>query len=197
MLKKLTLAVIVLILAACGPRPTSGPATPSADQLKQEEQAVYAALLKDMFNAPMVVLMEKTATDPGGVENTASTVESAAKNLPGIDTTTVEDFKTRNDQSYALPADMDIGVKYVLLTQTEMNQFFGQNQDGWQAFYKNYPDAPGITSLSRVGFNPTYDQALVYIGTQSHYLAGAGYYALMVKVNGTWTVSIKSMTWIS
>ncbi len=197
MLKKLTLVLIVMFLAACGPRPTAGPATPPADQIKLEEQAVYAALLKDMFNAPMVVLMEKTATDPGGVENTASTVESAMKNLPGIDKATVDDFKARNNQSYPLSADMNIGVKYVVLTQTEMNQFFGPNQDGWEAFYKNYPDAPGITSLSRVGFNPTYDQALVYIGTQSHYLAGAGYYALMVKVNGTWTVSIKSMTWIS
>ncbi len=197
MLKKMILALIVMVLAACGPRPTSGPSTPLADQVKLEEQAVYAALLKDMFSAPMVVLMEKTSTDPGGVENTVSTVESASKNLPGIDSATVEDFISRNDKSYALAEDMNIGVKYVLLTQTEMNQFFGQNQDGWQAFYKNYPDAPGITSLSRVGFNPTYDQALVYIGTQSHYLAGAGYYALMVKVNGTWAVSIKSMTWIS
>ncbi len=197
MLKKLILAFLVLLLAACGPKPTPASPTPSADQIKLEEQAVYAALLKDMFNAPMVVLMEKTATDPGGVENTASTVDAAAKNLPGLDKATIENFKTRNSQSYSLPEDMNLGVKVILLTQTEMNQFFGPNQDGWEAFYQNYPDAPGITSLSRVGFNAAYDQALVYIGTQSHYLAGAGYYVLMVKTNGTWAVSIKAMTWIS
>lgn len=197
MLKKLTLSVILLLLAACGPRPTSGPSTPSADQVKLEEQAVYTALFKDMFNAPMVVLMEQTSTDPGGVENTASTVDSVMKDLPGIDKATVENFKARNDQAYALSPEMNVGVKYVLLSQAEMNKFFGINQDGWQAFYQNYPDAPGITSVSRVGFNSTYDQALVYIGTMSHYLAGAGYYALMVKVNGVWALSIKTMTWIS
>ena len=198
MLKKITLALLVLLfLAACGPTPTLASPTPSADQVQLEEAAVYAAMLKDMFSAPMVVIMDTTSTDPGGVDNTAATVESVMKNLPGIDKSTAESFKTRNDKSYPLSADMKLGVQYVLLTQTEMNRFFSQNQDGWQAFYKNYPDAPGITSLSRVGFNETYDQALVYEGTQSHYLAGAGYYFLMVKINGAWTVSMKSMTWIS
>ena len=52
-----------------------------------------------------------------------------------------------------VPPNMDLGSTYVLLSQVEMSQIFGQNQDGWQFFYERYPDAPGITTLSRVGFN--------------------------------------------
>jgi hypothetical protein len=78
-----------------------------------------------------------------------------------------------------------------------MTSIFGQNQDGWQLFYEQYPDAPGITTLSRVGFNYAFDQALVYVGTLSHYLAGAGYYVLLKKVNGSWIVDQQVMSWIS
>ena len=82
---------------------------------------------------------------------------------------------------YPLQPDMEIGAGYVLLTQNDKSQLFNQNQDGWQLFYEKYPDAPGITALSRVGFNQTLDQALVYVGTQSQWLAGAGYYLLLKR----------------
>ena len=51
--------------------------------------------------------------------------------------------------------------------------------------------------ISQVGFNETLDQALVYVGTMSHWLAGAGYYVLLNKVNGAWIVDQQVMTWIS
>jgi hypothetical protein len=88
-------------------------------------------------------------------------------------------------------------VSYVLLSQDEKNAMFGINQDGWQVFYAKYPDAPGILTFSRVGFDTALDQALVYVGDQSHFLAGAGHYVLLKKVNSAWTIDQKVMTWIS
>jgi len=38
---------------------------------------------------------------------------------------------------------------------------------------------------------------LVYVGTLSHWLAGAGYIVLLKKVNGAWIVDQQVMTWIS
>jgi hypothetical protein len=78
-----------------------------------------------------------------------------------------------------------------------MRQIFNVNQNGWEMFYSRHPDTPGITSVSRVGFNAAMDQALVYIGTESHWLAGAGYYVLMKKVDGVWGIDQQVMTWIS
>ena len=88
---------------------------------------------------------------------------------------------------------MDLGGPYTLLSQASKNQIFSQNQSGWDIFYNHYPQAPGITTLSRVGFDAALDQALVYIGTQSNWLAGSGYYILLKKVNGAWSIDQRVM----
>jgi hypothetical protein len=41
------------------------------------------------------------------------------------------------------------------------------------------------------------DQALVYAGNQSHWLAGAGYFYLLSKKDGVWVIQADTMVWIS
>jgi hypothetical protein len=196
MFKKFLFVFLAIILAACTgmPAPTS---TPSADQIDTEEQAVYAALLQKLYSASSYVIMDTTATSPGGVGDTASILDNIMQNMHAVDQKTLDSFRARNDAGYPVRPDMDLGSAYVLLSQAEMSQIFGQNRDGWQFFYEQYPDASGITTFSRVGFNNTLDQALVYVGTLSHYLAGAGYFVLLKKVNGAWIVDQQVMSWIS
>ncbi len=106
-------------------------------------------------------------------------------------------FRNRNDAAYPISPDMNIGGPYTLLSQAGRQQIFGVNQSGWEIFYERYPQAPGITTLSRVGLNSSLDQALVYIGTQSNWLIGSGYYILLKKVDGAWNIDQRVMTWIS
>ena len=186
-----------LCLAACERAPQSIP-TPSNQQLDAEEQAVYAVLVKDMFpSSSMLVVMDTTATDAGGLENTEQTLQHVLANMHGVASQTVQNFKNRNASATLMQADMDLGVPYVLLSQDAMNQIFSLNQDGWQAFYSKYPQAPGILTFSRAGFDDALEQALVYVGSQSHWLAGSGHYILLKKVNGAWSIDQKVMTWIS
>ncbi|HEY5270773.1 MAG TPA: hypothetical protein VII97_10580 [Anaerolineales bacterium] len=196
MFKKFLFVFLAIILAACAgtPTPTS---TPSAGQMDTEEQPVYAALLQKLYSASSYVIMDTTATSPGGVGDTASILDNIMQNMHAVDQKTLDSFRARNDAGYPVRPDMDLGTAYVLLSQAEMSQIFGQNRDGWQFFYEQYPDASGITTFSRVGFNNTLDQALVYVGTMSHYLAGAGYFVLLKKVNGAWIVDQQVMSWIS
>jgi hypothetical protein len=197
MCRKSLFVLLALILVACTGRvPTPAP-TPSAEQMDAEEQAVYAALLQKLYSASSYVIMDTTSTAPGGVADTAATLERILVDMQGVDPLTADSFSSRNVDSHPVHASMDLGASYVLLSQAEMNSFFGPNRDGWQSFYNQYPDAPGITTVSRVGFNTSLDQALVYIGTMSHYLAGAGYFVLLKKVNGAWIVDQQVMTWIS
>ena len=195
--RKSILLMLVLFLSACGPKPTATQPTPGPDQVNTEEQAVYAALLKQTYSAGTIVIMETTSTDPGSADPSTSRLDYVLQNLHDFDKSVAADFKARNDKAYPLLPDMKLGVTYVLLTQEQRNGMFGQNQSGWEVFYQNYPDAPGITTLSRVGFNTTFDQALVYLGTESNWLAGAGYYILLRKVSGNWEIDQKVMTWIS
>jgi hypothetical protein len=205
MCKKLKLIFTVLFLPAIlGTFLTSCAAgstlesTPAATGLESEEQAVYRALFDGLYGeAQMYVLMSETSTDVGGVENTDSTLDYVLPQMTGVDDETVASFRVRNDAAYPVPADMDLGLPYVLLTRDEKNEIFGVNTSGWDVFYTRYPNSPGLTTISRIGFNAAFTQALVYTGTQSHWLAGAGYYVLLEKTNGAWTIKQQIMTWIS
>ena len=196
MYKKIIYSLLSIILAACTVKRAQVP-TASAPQMDAEEQSVYAAVLRKLYTDSNYVIMETTATGLLGTQDMSSTLDHVLLNMHNYSTETADSFRARNDAAYPLRPDMEIGASYVLLTQNERTQFFNQNQDGWQLFYEKYPDAPGITALSRVGFNQALDQALVYAGTQSQWLAGAGYYLLLKRVNGAWIIDQQVMTWIS
>ena len=196
MFRKALFIFLVIVLAACTGTPVPA-STPSAEQIDLEEQAVYASLLRSLYASSSYVLMDATATSPGGVDETASILDRILLNMTSVDPQTADSFRVRNDAAWPVRPDMDLGSAYVLLGQAEMTQIFSQNRDGWQLFYERYPGAPGITTLSRVGFNTALDQALVYVGTMSHWLAGAGYFVLLNKVDGSWLVDQQVMTWIS
>jgi len=196
MVKKFLLLALTLFSASCTAKPASTP-TPPAVQIDVEEQVVYAFLLPKMYQNRGYVIMATTATDATGVDNTAQILNYILQNMHGVAPETVDSFRARNDTVYPIRPDMNLGSPYTLLSQAGRNRIFGQNQSGWEIFYNRYPQAPGITTLSRVGFNTTFDQALVYIGTQSNWLAGAGYYILLKKTNGAWSIDQKVMAWVS
>ena len=196
MFRKFLLVILVIVLPACAANPAPLP-TPSEAQIDTGQQNVYAALLQKLYSASSYVIMDSTATGPAGVGDTASTLDLMMQNMPGLDQQTADSFRVRNEAAYPVPQDMHLGSTYALLSQPNMRQIFSQNRDGWQLFYEIYPGTAGITTLSRVGFNATLDQALVYVGTLSHWLAGAGYYVLLKKVNGAWIVDQQVMSWIS
>ncbi|HTX91192.1 MAG TPA: hypothetical protein VMC09_08245 [Anaerolineales bacterium] len=196
MFRKLALLACAFLLAGCI-LPSPNPPTPSAEQIGTEEEAVYATLLPKMYHATGYVIMETTATNAVGVEDTAKTVDYVMQNMHDVAPGISASFLSRNDKAYSFRPDLKIGNGYVLLSWDQRNEIFNQNQSGWEIFYQNYPTAPGITTLSRVGFDPAFDQALVYIGTQSNWLAGAGYYVLLKKVDGLWTIDQKVMVWVS
>ena len=196
-MKKSFLFLLAFLLAACSSATVTPINSPSPTDIKAEEVAVYAALLQARYPEQNIVLMDQTTVEPGGVDNIPVELEYVLGEMTGVAPETAASFQVRNDAAYPLKADMDLGLQYVLLSEDDMRQIFNVNQDGWEMFYSHYPDSPGITSVSRVGFNSAMDQALVYIGTSSHWLAGAGYYVMMKKVDGVWMIDQQVMTWIS
>lgn len=191
------LAMLSFILVACAaatppPLPTATP-----PDLQAEEEAVYAALLASIFPEARLYVLQSETEYHAAPEDLEELLEYVREGQPGLQEATVESFRARNATVSLLRPDMQLGRPYVLLTHDEINQIFGLNTSGWDVFYTRYPYAPGLTRLSRVGFSADYTQALVYIGTQSHWLAGAGYYVLLEKVNGQWKIVQMTMVWIS
>jgi hypothetical protein len=196
MFKRSLIVFLAFLVAACSGTPTPV-STPSSAQIDMEEQAVYTALLRSLYTASNYALMDTTATGMSGVADTGTSLDRMFLDMHNLERSTAGSFSTRNATTTPVSPDMQIGGEYALVSQEEMSQIFSQNRDGWVLFYERYPDTPGITTISRVGFNETLDQALVYIGTMSHWLAGAGYFVLLDKVNGAWIVDQQVMTWIS
>ncbi len=191
-LRDIPFVFIVLLLAACSAMPPSAGTMPAAAELDREEQAVYATFFKDV-KGPAALLLD-TATDIS-TEAQGQNYDTIRSDLDGLSKETLENFKERNRQSSQLSPDMDLGVKYVLLSREELSAIF-QQPDSWEVIYENY-SASGYSEFSRVGFNPGLDQALVYMGHMSGPLAGAGYYYLMEKTNGQWEIKDQTMIWIS
>ena len=59
--------------------------------------------------------------------------------------------------------------------------FLNDENNGWNKFYKLYPNSKGIYSFSKIGFNKSKSQALLEF--HSH---GAGYYVFYRKVDNKW-----------
>ncbi|MBI5298204.1 MAG: hypothetical protein HY869_22225 [Chloroflexi bacterium] len=185
-------AVLVLTLTqtACGlftPQPK-----PSAADIEREEQAVYAFFVNDAMG-PAVILQD-TDTNINS-DDPQETVDYVKSGLKSISNDTLDSYMDRNAQPGQLSPDMDLGAEYVLLSSDELSTIFNQS-DGWDIFHQNYSVA-GYKVFSRVGFNRTLDQALIYVGQMVGPLMGAGYYYLLEKENGEWIMKEQIMVWIS
>jgi hypothetical protein len=125
MLRKFPFVFLALILAACtpAPLPLSTP-TPFAGQIDLEQQAVYAALLHNLYTSTNFVIMDTTATSPGGVKETNSSLDFIVQNLPGLDSETTDNFRARNLTAYPVSPQMDLSAPYVLLSRANMSQIF-------------------------------------------------------------------------
>jgi heat shock protein HslJ len=176
---------------------TSPPSTVSTNptQAEAEEYAVYGAVIRERFvTAKMIVITDHTSA--GMPDDLQQTIDSLSTNLPSCQSETLQSFKKNNEQSATLKQELNLPQPYVFINEEALDQIFASN-DGWDRFYELYPGAQGEMTLSRVGFNAAFDQALLYLGNQWHWVAGEGHYLLCTKTDGHWSVSEDAMLWVS
>ena len=87
-------------------------------------------------------------------------------------------------------------MDYVLLSADELAKISSQPNWG-ELLAKKYPNSHGYTIFSRVGFNKTLDQAVIYVGKVAGPMMGSGSYYLMEKKNGLWLLKEQINVWIS
>lgn len=86
--------------------------------------------------------------------------------------------------------------KYTLISNQEAKSYF-ENSNTFLSLREKYPRSSGrITMLSRVGFNKTMNEALVYAWAYCGGDCGGGGYYLLRKEDGIWIVKDKKI-WIS
>ena len=190
-------AMAIGLLAGCGSTLMPSQDTGSQDPMADQEQAVYAALLRNASNAPYYVLREELPDFSQSNEDVAADSDLIIQNLTQVSVETLASLWARNGTVHYLSADMNLGAPYVLLDSAAREAFFTADGDGWKRFYAKYPKSTGIYGFSRVGFNAANDQALVYLDWYGGYLAGLGQCVILAKSGDTWTVVQQVETWIS
>lgn len=181
------------------PAPTATPTPPPTpeDRRDMDEYAVYSALIRAMYLQPGIDrIVIDDHTSPGLSYDPGEDLDYVTNRLPGLEEETLADFQAQNRESHPLTDDFDLSVEVVLIGEEELDQIFG-DMEGWDTFYATYPDSQGRMTLSRVGFNRQGTQALVYVGNQSHWLAGTGHLVLLAGENGVWTLQGEVTLWIS
>jgi hypothetical protein len=88
---------------------------------------------------------------------------------------------------------------YLIDYDRKYSKYFDQKGKGggWDQWYKENPKAHGHTTVSLPAYDPKTKLVLIYKGTQSHWLAGAGYIILYRYENGKLVELYKVMLWIS
>jgi hypothetical protein len=148
-----------------------------------DEAAVYTVLLTDVALYPSDTLAIADSTVNW---NLSRHTDYLLEEMPSLQNRTMANFLEANRGRFPL-RDLIVGGKTVLL--------FGRSELwDWE---KNAPNAHGAVSLSRVGFNATGTQALVYHSIYWAPLAAEGNVTLLEKRRDAWHIVKTLMIWIS
>ena len=163
--------------------------TPSGD-----EYLVYSTLIEEMAgNAELIVIRDSTRLD--FADDVSETVEQIRESTLDVGEDVLGAFRVKAAHPLQLENRFSFTGTIVLMSQEEFDSIF---TDGglWDGFYERYPKSNGIMTFSWVGFNPQLDEALVYIGIQSHFKDGAGYYVFLEKLRDGWAIGETTMAWV-
>ncbi len=116
-----------------------------------------------------------------------------------IEPETVASYFAANRKPSRIHNHFTLSVPVILYDLEARDSFsrFVKNRDFWTAFYHRYPHSSGILALSRVGFNRTEEQALVYVRSSCGSLCGAGEYYLLSRKGGIWRVEARFLVEVS
>lgn len=172
------------------------------NEASTEEYAVYSAVIQAMFvkeNVKTIVIAKQTTFyDYKSIwQKPEDYTRVMLEQLRPISLDTVKDFERANKEQSELSAKLNLTVKYVLLDRQLPTNTPEAYAERWRSFYEKYPNSPGIVSLSRVGFNASGDQAIVYVANTCGGLCGKGYYVLLTESSGSWKIERDLMLWVS
>lgn len=202
----LFLTLLLMVIACVGQMSTPTVSPPGIEKtptpivspadIEKEEQAVYSSFFTNYPET--VVILQETSTGflPSSDDELQERMEYIASGLPGASQETLNDFHERNRrQPSQLSSEMQLGVEYVLFSTEELSSIMNQ-PNGWDALYEKYSPS-GYVQLSRVGFNKTLDQAILYVGSVAGPMMGGGNYYLMAKNDGQWVIKEQVLAWVS
>jgi hypothetical protein len=201
------LIACLVTLIACGAvsQEEKQIAQPKNTKITPQEYEIYSVVLNELSEGSekrpisQVVVQETTATGvpPGWYGLTPVKGWEGLKQVFPEKLLIAWQKQNQNDASTISADNLKCKKKCVLMEQKELIAFFEKSRGRWKEFYQKFPQAQGITFLSRVGFDEKGDSALIYEGTMADNLGGWGYFMLLERHDGVWSIKDRQMVWIS
>jgi len=189
------LIMFMLAFAGCGSQPTE-PAVRNAPDAP-EVDVVVSLLTHDYDNSvrrktPLVVeatfSIAMLRLGDSHAKFAQSLLSRASDDVPAD---LIRDFCAKNAKPQKVWPELGKRLPVILLSGEEVESLFSAGHEhktnGWDRFYAKYPKSPGITTISRVGFNRRGDMAMVYVGWQADWLLGHGGIRVLRKQGRKWT----------
>ena len=169
----------------------------SPEMREAEEYAVYSALIGTFHcdDAKVILIQSRTDSFYFYDGNTDETQFIKDHFPPATSEQTLNNFKSVDRQTKALSRRFALNNTYLLISEEERHQSF-LTMKAIQEFHQKYPHSTRITLFSRVGFNKSFDEALVYSWGYCGGDCGGGGYYLFRRENGFWKLK-QEKTWIS
>jgi hypothetical protein len=156
------------------------------------KQGVTSCMLIDSTIAPR--RLPKRLTSPEFSEMYEQLANFALDSL-------LDCFNAINSRPAALSKDsLKCHFNVVLISETVLDSVFGGTigaLQNWPLFYKRYPHTRGLAQLSRVAFNNTRNQAVVYWEREREPLIGYGEIVFFARQAHAWIIVTRRIVWIS
>jgi len=140
--------------------------------------------------------MTKSHPDPDWPEARERRARNLRSNLKGLQEETLSDFLAKNEQQHSVAPALTLDGQLLPVSEEDLRHIFRDNK-GWDRFRALYPYSSGTVEFSRVGFNRTLTQALVYAGKQVDWRMGHGGYWLYARSGNRWVESGYTEAWVS
>ena len=189
---RVLIALFLVVLTGCGARRHTSPASAASPH---DEMEVIVSFLQQQYgsdistNTPLVIegTFSVMKFQKSHDEFTRSLLSDASERVPSE---LIRDFCDKNAKPQAVWPELGSRLNVRLLSRAELHSFFSakarEKSDGWARFYVKFPKSPGIVSISRVGFTHGGDMAMLYVGSQRHWMTGSGQIHVLRKRAGKW-----------
>jgi hypothetical protein len=190
---KFFMAALISALLAAQVVPARSQRAGVRSNIPAKEYAIYAAVIGDMLangelspdpqlEVELLVIAGQTVKNHQAAivgQDEGKILKQEFSSI--ISQETIDDYVAKNAKSYQLTKSFNLKLEYVLIPKEE----------------SDLSNLVGSIALSRVGFDSSSNQALVYIRDYCGPLCGGGNYMLLVKNRQGWIVKKRVNSWVS
>jgi hypothetical protein len=195
-MKTLFLLLVIIIHPTISAGLASAIVMPRQEVAEIDQYAVYSAVIRDLYiddEIELIVIENQTSLRRGAVRDAREKLAEFK-----LDDDLIESLLNENKATSSLEYSFTLPVRYVLIGREEINKLILEGGDPyWKRFKEKYPKSAGIIGLSRIGFTPSKEEALVHITNACGGLCGESHYILLRKEEKGWTIREKMLMSVS